>query len=182
LALKQMLERREREYLMGKTNVRMRASVENFDVADVEGGRLEEGQTAELPRWVADELVGLNLAEMVEEPFEVEVFKAISREKMMGPLQLSAIPADFYLKMRRRVSMLTAAAAEGKAKREDVGKLRAGCYDLIGIRLSKLLSLSSSATPSSALEDRLAPEEKTFYAISQGLSKEWRAALLGGTS
>jgi GINS complex protein helical bundle domain len=176
-----MLERREREYLMGKTNVKIRSTVENLGAGDFVLSHLEEGQTTELPRWVADELVGLDLAEEAEEPFEVEIFKAISREKMMGPLQLSALPGDFYLKMKRRVAMLKADADEGRVKKEDVDKLRAGCYDLIGIRLSKLLSLSSSATPLSALDDRLTPEERIFYSISQGLSKEWRTALLGGT-
>jgi hypothetical protein len=50
----------------------------------------------------------------------------------------------------------------------------------VGIRLSKLLSLSSSSAPGSALADKLTPEENSFFAISQSLSKEWRAGILGG--
>ena len=179
-SLRQILERREREYLMGNTRTRMRSSVENLDVGDFHIERLNEGESVELPRWVADELVGQGMAETAEAPFENEVFNALSKEKMMGPLQLSGLPADFYVRMKRRWGTLSAGVAEGKSRKEDYERLRAVCYDLVGIRLSKLLSLSSSSAPASTLVDRLTPEESAFFALSQSLSKEWKAGLLGG--
>jgi hypothetical protein len=180
LHLRQMLERREREYLLGKARVKMRSSVENLDVGDFRVEKLSEGQTTDLPRWVADELAGLSLAEVVEEPFEVEIFRVLSREKMMGPLQLSALPPDFYIRMKRRLGSLAEGAAGGRVKKEDLDRLKAGSYDLIGMRLSKLLSLSSSSTPASALAERLTPEEQAFFSVSQSMSREWKVALLGG--
>ena len=179
-SLRQMLERREREYLLGTTRARMRSSVENLDVGDVHIERLSEGESVDLPRWVADELITQGIAESSETPFENEIFSALSKEKMMGPLQLSGLPADFYMKMRRKLGALSVAVSEGKSRREDLERLRAVCYDLVGIRLSKLLSLSSSSTPSSSLAEKLTPEESAFFAISQSLSKEWKAGLLGG--
>lgn len=179
-ALRQMLERREREYLMGAARAKMRSSIENLDVGDYHVERLAEGESVDLPRWVADELVAQGMAEATEPPFENEVFNALSKEKMMGPLQLSALQADFYVRMRRRLGALGDRVAEGKSRKEDYERLRAVCYDLVGIRLSKLLSLSSSSTPASSLADRLTPEEASFFAISQSLSKEWKAGLLGG--
>lgn len=166
--------------MLGRAKVKMRSSVENLETGDFSVPRLSEGETTELPRWVADELVGLNMAESIEESFETEIFRALSKEKMMGPLQLSGISPEFYLRMRRRLATLGAAAVEGKAKKEEVDRLRSACYDLVGIRLSKLLSLSSSATTVSALEGKVTPEESAFFAASQSLSKEWRGALLGG--
>jgi hypothetical protein len=180
IALKQMLERREREYLLGKTTVKMRSSVENLDVGDFRIEQLSEGESIELPRWVADELIGQGLAEAAEGPFENEIFRTLSKEKMMGPLQLSTLPGDFYVKMRRRLGQLSAGVADGKMKKEELERLRAVCYDLVGIRLSKLLSLSSSSTSASSLADKLTPEESTFFAVSQSLSKEWKGGLLGG--
>lgn len=180
IALRQMLERREREYLLGTTRARMRSSVENLDVGDFHIEKVSEGESVELPRWVADELIGQGMAEVAEAPFESEIFNALSKEKMMGPLQLSGLPADFYVKMRRGLGALSAGVAEGKGRREDFERLRAVCYDLVGIRLSKLLSLSSSSTPASSLADKLTPEESAFFSISQSLSKEWKAGLLGG--
>jgi hypothetical protein len=175
-----MLERREREYLMTSTRARMRSSVENLDVGDFHIEKLNEGESVELPRWVADELVGQGMAETAESPFENEVFNALSKEKMMGPLQLSRLQPDFYLRMRRRLSTLGASVGEGKSRKEEHDRLRAVCYDLVGIRLSKLLSLSSSSATATTLEDKLTPEESAFFMLSQSLSKEWKTALLGG--
>jgi len=181
VTLRQMLERREREYLLGSTRAKMRSSVENLDVGDFHIEKLAQGDSVDLPRWVADELVVQGMAETTEAPFENEIFNALSKEKMMGPLQLSALPPDFYVRMRRRLGYLGAGVAEGKTRREDFERLRAVCYDIVGIRLSKLLSLSSSSTPASTLGERLTPEESAFFALSQSLSKEWKAGLLGGS-
>ena len=50
ISLRQMLERREREYLLGTTRARMRSSVENLDVGDFHIEKLSEGDSVELPR------------------------------------------------------------------------------------------------------------------------------------
>jgi hypothetical protein len=175
-----MLERREREYLLGRATVKMRSAVENLDVGDFRIEQVSEGESVELPRWVADELIVQGLAETVEGPFENEIFRTLSKEKMMGPLQLSTLAGDFYVKMRRRLGQMSGGVTEGKVKREELDRLRAVCYDLVGIRLSKLLSLSSSSTSASSLADKLTPEELSFFAVSQSLSKEWKVGLLGG--
>ena len=180
IALRQMLERREREYLLGTARAKIRSSIENLDVGDFHVEKLTEGETVDLPRWVADELVAQGMAEATEPLFENEIFNALSKEKMMGPLQLSALPPDFYVRMRRRLGRMGEGVAQGKARKEEYERLRAVCYDLVGIRLSKLLSLSSSSTPATSLAEKLTPEEASFFALSQSISKEWKAGLLGG--
>ena len=178
--LSEMLEQREKGFLLEKVKVKMKSSLENIDVGDFRIDSLSEGEAAELPRWVAEELARSGLAEIPEEPFETEMVKALSREKMMGPLQLPALPQDFYIRMKRRLGYLKEAAAAGKVRKEDYEKLKAGSYDLIGLRLSKLLSLSSSSTPASVLADKLTPEESAFFSLSQSVTKDWRGALLNG--
>ena len=180
VTLRQMLERTEREYLLSGAKAKMKTSVESLDVGDFHAGKMGQGESVDLPRWVVDELVAQGLAEATDVPFENEIFGALSREKMMAPLQQSKLPPDFYIRMRRRLGALGAGAADGRMRREDFERLRAVCYDLVGIRLSKLLSLSSSSTPASVLADKLTPEESSFFALSQSLSKEWKAGLLGG--
>jgi hypothetical protein len=179
LELRQVLERREREYMMGTTRFKMKTSVENLEVGDFHIDRLDEGETVDLPRWVAEEIIAKGMAEEAVAPFENEVFNALGKEKMMGPLQLSTLGRDFYVKMRRRLATMRDGVAEGRGRKEDFDKLRAGCYDLVGIRLSKLLSLSSSTAQPSSMDERLTPEEAAFFALTQSLSKEWRTGLLG---
>jgi len=178
-AIRELIEQREREFMLAKTRVKMRSSVENIDAGDYRIESLAEGQSVELPRWVAEELAALNLAETSDEPFESEIFRALSREKMMGPLQLSVIPEDFFLRMRRRVAHLGNAVKEGRVRREEYEKLKGVCYDLIGMRLSKLLSLSSSSAKASDMGERLTPEERAFFTMAQSSSQEWKTALLG---
>ena len=177
--IRELFERKEREFMLAKGKVRMRTSVENLDAGDYRLDKLSEGQSVELPRWIAEELVDLKLAESQEERFEDEMARALSKEKMMGPLQLSFLPPDFYMRMRRRLAALTAGAGNGGVRKEDLEKLRNACYDLVGMRLSKLLSLSSLSNQGQTVSDRLAPEEEAFFSVSQSLSKEWRSALLG---
>jgi hypothetical protein len=177
--MKLVLEERERDFLMAKTTVTMKSSLENIDLGDYKIDGVKEGESVELPRWVAEELVQMNLADASEEPFETEIVKALSREKMMGPLQLSPLPVDFFVRMRRRLARLDAAVKEGKARREDQERLKASSYDLIGMRLSKLLSLSGG-TSSVASLDKLTPEEKAFFTTAHSFSKEWKEATLGG--
>ncbi|MGP8125991.1 MAG: hypothetical protein ACLQEQ_09070 [Nitrososphaerales archaeon] len=179
--IRELFERKEREFMLAKSKVKMRSSVENLDAGDYRIGGLAEGQSVELPRWIAEELVDLKLAETQEERFEDEMSRALSKEKMMGPLQLSILPPDFYMRMRRRLVTL-GGGGSGEVKKEDFEKIRNACYDIIGMRLSKLLSLSSSSSQGSSLTDRLAPEEEAFFSVSQSLSKDWRAALLGGAT
>lgn len=157
----------------------MRTSLENIDAGDFTIGSVKESEAVEFPRWVAEELAELNLAEMQEEPFESEVFKALTREKMLGSPQLSSLNPDFYLKLRRRLELIKEAVGAGKFRREDYERLKANCYDLIGRRLSKLLALSSSLSGLETIGDKLTPEEKIFFSSSQTLSKEWKRALLG---
>lgn len=177
--IKELFEKREREFLLGKSRVTMRSSIENIEVGDFKITKLNEGESAEVPRWVAEELVQLGIAETLEEPFETEIFKSLSREKMMGPFQLSSLSPDFYLKMRRRLSYLHSALGAGRIKKEDYERLKATSYDMIGIRLGKLLSLSGSSTSVATMSDKLTPEERAFFALSRSVSSEWKEALLG---
>jgi len=179
-SIRELFEQREREFLLAKTKVKMKASVENIEAGDYAIESLSEGQSAEVPRWVAEELVGLNLAEAQEEPFETEVYRSLSKEKMMGPLQLSTLPENFYIRMRRRMGYLEDAVDEGRVRREEYEKMRGVCYDLVGMRLSKLLSLSSSSAKAADLGDKLTPEERAFFGQAQLSSSAWKSALLGG--
>jgi len=167
--------------MLTKSKVKMLTSVENLDAGDYGIEHFTVGQSVELPRWISEELVEMRLAESQEDRFEDELSRALSKEKMMGPLQLSFLPPDFYMRMRRRLVELSGVSGS-EIRKEDFEKLRKACYDIIGMRLSKLLSLSSSSSQGSSLADRLAPEEDAFFSVSQSLSKEWRAALLGSAT
>jgi DNA replication factor GINS len=173
-----IFEQREREFLLAPVRVMMKTSTEEMEVGDLVLKKAKEGERLEMPRWVAEELVGLELADMQEESFEVEIFKALTREKILASLQLSPLEPNFYIRMRRRLAAVRAGVERGKYRREDYEKLRTTSYDLIGRRLSKLLSMSSSANVQT-IADRITPEEKAFFSMSSSVSAAWKKALLG---
>lgn len=176
--IRRLFENAETQFLLSKTRVTLSSSLEDIEAGDVKLGGLKQGDAIELPRWVAEELVQLSLAESTEEPFETELYRALSREKMLGPFQLSNLSPDFYLRMRRRLTYLRTAVQSGKVRREDYERVRASNYDLVGVRLGKLLTLSSSTTSSDSLAGKLTPEEKAFFNLAQSFSKDWKNALL----
>ncbi len=171
----------EADFLFSRTRVTMKLSIDNLEAGDVKFAELKEGATLEVPRWVAEEFARLGVAEISEEPFENELFRALSREKLMGPLELSPLPRDFYVRMKRRIALVAKASAEGKVGKQDLEKLRGTGYDLIGVRLSKLLSLSSTSNSSPSLAGKLTPEESAFLGASQARAQEWKGLLLDGT-
>jgi hypothetical protein len=173
-----IFEQREREFLLSPVRVTMKSATEQMEVGDMIVSKTKEGERVEVPRWVAEELVGLDLAELQEEPFDVEIFKALTREKILAPPMVSPLEPNFYIRMRRRLAAVRAGVEKGRYRREDYEKLRTASYDLIGRRLSKLLSMSSSASVSTIAE-RITPEEKVFFSLSASLSTSWKRALLG---
>jgi len=174
----ELFEQREREFLLSPVRVMVKSSMEKLEVGDLTLEKMKEGETVELPRWVAEELAELNVADIQEEAFEVEIFKALTREKMLGAQQLSALQPNFYLKMRRRLGTVRTGSVTGKYRRDDYEKLKATSYDLIGRRLSKLLSVSSSASLQT-IGDKITPEEKAFFTTSRSQAEEWKHSLLG---
>lgn len=174
----ELFEKREREFLISPVRVTMRSSLEGLEAGDLVVGRMSEGEGAEFPRWVAEELVEMNLAEIHEEQFETEIFKALTREKMLGPQQISPLQHDFYLRLKRRLDSIRSGMETGRYRREDYERIKATCYDLIGRRLSKLLSVSSS-TSLQTMGDRVTPEERVFFTSCRSFSEEWKKSLLG---
>ncbi|HUI85880.1 MAG TPA: hypothetical protein VLY21_01840 [Nitrososphaerales archaeon] len=176
--IRRLFESAETDFLLSRTRVTMNAPLEDIEAGDVKLGMLKQGETVELPRWVAEELAKLKLAEVTEEPFETELFKALGREKMLGPFQLSGLAPEFYMMMRRRLAYLRSAVDDGRVKKDDFEKIRASSYDLLGVRLGKLLSMSSASTSLSTIAEKLTPEERAFFTLAQSFSKEWKNALL----
>jgi hypothetical protein len=177
-AVAKIFEQREREFLLSPVRVTMKTSTEQMEVGDLILKQSKEGERLEMPRWVAEELVELELAEMQEEVFDVEIFKALTREKILTSPQLSPLEPNFYIRMRRRLAAVRSGVERGKYRREDYEKLKTTSYDLIGRRLGKLLSMSSSASVQT-IADRITPEEKAFFSMSSSISTAWKKALLG---
>jgi hypothetical protein len=165
---------REFAYLLGGTRLRFKQKTPRIDIGSVHLEPMNEGDTIELPRWVAEVLVETGVCENQEENFSSEVFKAVTREKIAGNDQLSTLRPDFYLKVRRQLSF-----ASEKPSAE-VEKTRTLVYDLVALRLRKILSVATSLSAPTDIREKLTPEEYQMFESVYGLLQSWRSVVMEG--
>jgi hypothetical protein len=178
-SLAERIEVDEIEFLLSPVRVTFKLSIGEIDAGEIKLKQTNQGETVELPRWAAEELEKKSIAEIVEEPFETEVFKALSREKILGPLQLSKLPQTFYMRMRRRLSYLRNEASQGRVRRDEFERFRASCYDIVSLRIGKLLSLANASANMPDVIDKLTHEERELFNSVQSASKRWKSMMLG---
>jgi len=117
-------------------------------------------------------------AEIQEESFNLELFKALSRERMQDPSQISTLKADFYLKMKRQIKLMKAMMEKDESSKEVYEKFSSSAYDLIALRTSKLLYLAGSSTLSPDLERKTTPEERILFEFIRSIIENWKKAII----
>lgn len=174
-----ILKQAEIEFLLTNIRVSVKKAIDKIEAGSLVLSDLKQDQTIEIPRWAAEELEKEGVVEVVEEPFEVEVFKALSKEKLLGSLQLSKLPYNFYMRMRRYLILMSDKLRENKIRNEDYQKLKVSCYDLVSIRIGKLLSLANSSINPTELSEKVTAEELIFFKSIQELAGKWKKTMLG---
>ena len=94
----QSIRDREFSYLLSSTRLRVKQKIPKIDIGSIHLESMNEGDAVDLPRWIAEVLINMDVCESQEESFASEVFKAVTREKIAGPDQLSTLRPDFYLR------------------------------------------------------------------------------------
>ncbi|HXQ92192.1 MAG TPA: hypothetical protein VN739_04240 [Nitrososphaerales archaeon] len=176
----QSIRDREFAYLLSGTRLRVRQKFSRIDVGSIHLDPMNEGDSIDLPRWVAEVLVDMNICENQEESFSSEVFKAVTREKIAGSDQLSTLRADFYLKIRRHLNYASGSASLRPISIPELEKTRTLIYDLIALRLRKILSIAASLSPPIDIKEKLTPEEYQIFDSVYGLLQSWRSMIMEG--
>lgn len=170
---------RELSHLLAPIRITMKKSLPKIEVLSFTLEDTKEGDIHELPRWAAEVLVEMGFAEAEDESFELEVFKALSRERIQGPTQLSTLKDDFYLKLRRLLKGLRAKAEKDGSIKPELDRLLISVYDLITLRIGKLLYLAGSSYPQ-GISEKVTPEEKELFDQVRKSVEEWRNFLVEG--
>jgi len=170
---------REFAYLLAGTRLRFKQKIPRVDIGSIHLEPMNEGDTIDLPRWVAEVLVEMGVCESQEENFSSEVFKAVTREKIAGSEQLSTLRPDFYLKVRRQLSFVGDPSGKS-ASYPDLEKTRTLVYDLVALRLRKILSVAISLSAPSDIKDKLTPEEYQIFDSVYSLLQSWRSVVMEG--
>lgn len=179
--LENFLKDRELGHALTSVKVTLRQSIPRMEFGSVLLEEKKEGEVLEIPRWIAEVLQELGLGEMMEESFEAELFKSLSRERMQESLQLSTLKADFYLRMKKFLEELRAKRKRNLLLKPDYDKLSISAYDLLTLRTSKLLYLASAPSPSTDLVRKITPEEAQLFDYVHKTVEKWRRLVLEGT-
>ncbi|MEM3768860.1 MAG: hypothetical protein QXE37_02350 [Nitrososphaerales archaeon] len=165
-------------FLLIPVKVTIKQNLPRIEVGSVNLPEVHKGDTIEVPRWVAEIMVHMGFAEIQEESAELELFKALSREKMQDSSQISTLKSDFYHRMRLQIKSMRSMMERDESLRESYEKFSSSAYDLIALRMNKLLYLVGSSSLSPDLEKKITQEEKVLFEIIRSIIEDWKKAIL----
>jgi DNA replication factor GINS len=171
---------REFAYLLTGTRLKILQNISKQDIGSIHLDAMSPGDVVELPRWIAEILTAQGIAESQEESFASEVFKAVNREKMAGETQIATLRSDFYLKVRRHLAFSVEMSKSKPSVAAVLERTRTLIYDLVALRLRKILLISSALSPPTDIKDKLTPEEYQIFDTVYGLLQSWRRVVMEG--
>ena len=176
-----ILRDREVGYLLSPVRITLLENLPAIQVGEVSLEASQAGTTLEVPRWVAEIITRSGLADMAEESLDAELFKAISRERIQGSAQLASLKEDFHLKVHRHLSHSSIQSETNPETRDTYEKLSITAYDLVTMRMVKVIQLAASRSPPLDIFEKITLEEKLLFNQVQQLVNHWRSSILGGT-
>ena len=129
----------------------------------------KEGDMSSLPRWVAKILVEHGALEIQTADLSSYISKAMNRERIAKPHDLSGIDIDFYVRVNDYL--------DGVRERERENLIVA-LNTFVTSRLEKIVKLAAASQLSPELEARLAAEERELYLLINGASAKFKKGVL----
>jgi DNA replication factor GINS len=129
----------------------------------------KEGDMSSLQRWVAKILVEQGAVEIQSNGSASEISRAINRERIARPHDLSGIEVDFYVKVNDYL--------EGLKERERENLL-VSLNTFVASRLEKIVKLAAASPLSPELESKLSAEEKELYILINNASTKIKRGVL----
>lgn len=173
------IQDREMEYLLNPVKILIKHNLPRIKIDSIEIEETKDRDIIEVPRWAAEEIAELGLAEIQEESFEVEILKALSRERIQGSNQISTLTGDFYLKLKRHLRSLKK-DAKAKESKDEYDEAYIKAMDLLKIRTVKLLPLTVGEDAPDIMLKVTAEEQNLFNEVRMIVQK-WKNIVLEET-
>lgn len=165
-------------YGLSIIKVAAKKDIKRVEIGSFTVEETRQGSEIEIPRWVAEVLDKQDLVTYPDDGMELEVFKAINREKIQGPIHLTSMRSDMYPKIR---SLLKNDLRENRTPDElqEHQKLSMSTRNLVTIRIRKLLSLAALPSTPDEITKKITPEEELLFDHVRGVVDQWRTLVLG---
>jgi DNA replication factor GINS len=129
----------------------------------------KEGDTSSFPRWLANALLEQGIIETRDNDISTYVSRALNRERIARPHDLSGIDPDFYIRVNDYLERLR------EREREN---LTVSLNSFVVSRLEKIVKLAAASPLSAELEEKLSVEEKELYVLIHNSSLEFKETVL----
>ncbi len=155
------------EYLMEDVRVSYKRDVK----VSVGGVTIDakEGDLSSLPRWIAKILLDQDSVEIPDNHVSAYVSRALNRERIAKPHDLSGIDTDFYIRVNDYL--------EGLKEREREN-LIVSMNSFIASRLEKIVKLAAASPLSPELKEKLSAEENELYILVHNSSSTFKQRVL----
>lgn len=129
----------------------------------------KEGDMSSLQRWMAKILTEQGAVEMQPSDSAAYISRAMNRERIAKPHDLSGIDVDFYVRVNDYL--------EGLKERERENLL-VSLNTFVATRLEKIVKLAAASPMSPELESKLSAEEKELYNLINNASTKFKKGVL----
>lgn len=155
------------EYLLEEIRVTFKSDVK-ISINDINIDA-KEGDILLLPRWLTKILSKKNLIEIQDNEMSSYVSKALNRERISKPHDISGIDADFYIRVDEFLKSLN------EKERET---LMVSLNSFVISRLGKIVKLAAASSLSPEMETKLSAEEKQLYKFINTSSLAFKESVL----
>ncbi|HZI70682.1 MAG TPA: hypothetical protein VFD60_05930 [Nitrososphaeraceae archaeon] len=128
-----------------------------------------EGDISSVPRWLGKLLAEQGIIEIQDSDISAYVSRALNRERISKPHDLSGLDPDFYIRVHDYL--------EGLKEREKES-ITVSLLSFVASRLEKIVKLAASSPLSPELESKLSVEEKELYLLIHLYSSEFKQRVL----
>ena len=155
------------EYLLEEVRITFKSDVK-ISVNDINIDA-KESDILPLPRWLTKILSKKNLIEIQDSEISSYVSKALNRERISKPHDVSGIDADFYIRVNDFLESLN------EKERET---LMVSLNSFVMSRLGKIVKLAAASPLSAEMETKLSAEERQLYNFIHSSSIAFKESVL----
>ena len=127
----------------------------------------KEGDISLLPRWLSKNLSRKKLIDVHDNETSSYVSKALNRERISKPHDISGVDVDFYIRVNDYLESLNEKEKE---------TLSVSLNSFVMSRLEKIVKIAAASSLSAEMETKLSAEERQLYNSVHSSSlafKEW---------
>ena len=173
---------RDADFIFENTPIKIVANRNSpeINLPSMKVGPFNEGKEYEIRFWIAQELKKSGIAHIrEEEPLDSKLLNKVQwKEGFQVAQRVTALPENFYPKLRRYLTELNEEAIKRPETRETYEKTKKVADDITRTRLKKIVSLASSPKQTRQILGNLTEEELTLYNYLYNIIDKWRKRIL----